>query len=77
MSLPPMGDTAWHLGHMNARDQRAMDEQIGRFAASLSRGVRKVGALASSTRRSRGPARQSGRTRTLARAEQPAACEAC
>ena len=77
MSLPPMGDTAWHLGHMSERDQRAMDEQIGRFTASLSRGVRNVGALAWSTLRSRGPARQSGRTRTPARAEQPAACEVC
>lgn len=45
MSIPPMGEAAWRLGHMSVRDQRAVDEQIGRFAASLSRGVRTVGAL--------------------------------
>jgi hypothetical protein len=77
MSFAPMGDKAWRLDHMSTRDQRAMDEQIGRFAASLSRRARKVGGFAWPTVGSQGSDRPAARTLTVARAERSSAGEAC
>jgi len=67
-----MGDTAWRLDHMSPRDRRVMDEQIGRFAASLSRGARKVGGRARFTLPSQEPARTRRKP-----VDQSTACEAC
>jgi len=66
-----MGDTAWRLDHMTPRERRVMDEQIGRFAASLSRGARKVGGLAWFTLPTQEPAQ------TRKPVDQSTACEAC